>query len=270
MAMVHVAGIGSGVLKAAAGRQSTAGTDGSQPGSEPSGFLLDLMTGTESDTDSLRRLAETAAVSLTEYGGVQVDCAAMLTSPQRTPLRAANNGRAAALATLENELGDGPLAQAVGAGSPVVVEAAGTPSRWQAYRRHFLDAGYGEVMAVPLRLETGTAAALAFFAPPDVRFSPEAVRQATWFAGVAAHSLQLALEVRSVRSAGDNLKAVLESRTSIDVACGVIMGRNRCSYAEAFSMLAGASSHRNKKVREVAEGILKNLPSGSPTTRFDF
>ena len=94
------------------------------------------------------------------------------------------------------------------------------------------------------------------------------VGHATWFAGVAGKSLKLALDVRSVRAAGDNLKAVLESRTSIDVACGVIMGRNRCSYPDAFSMLATASTRRSMQVRDVAEGILKNMPRGAPATRF--
>jgi AmiR/NasT family two-component response regulator len=49
----------------------------------------------------------------------------------------------------------------------------------------------------------------------------------------------------------------------------VIMGRNRCTYADAFSLLANASNQRNKQVREVAEGILKNLPNGAPGTRFE-
>jgi ANTAR domain len=265
---IHVAGTSTRVLKVDGGKQA-AGSGAVEPWPEPSGFLLDLVTDTNTDVDSLRRLAETAAVALTGSVGVQIDCAATLASARRGPVRAANNGRAAALAAVEQDLDDGPLAQAVDAGIPVVVEAdGGTPLRWQAYRRRFLDAGYGEVLAVPVRLDAGTSCALAFFAPADVRFAPEAVSHATWFAGVAGKSLRLALEVRSVRAAGDNLKAVLESRTSIDVACGVIMGRNRCSYPDAFSMLATASTRRSLQVREVAERLLKNLPSGAPGTRF--
>ncbi|MET1089260.1 MAG: GAF and ANTAR domain-containing protein [Arthrobacter sp.] len=266
---LRMADTGGQVLKDDGGRQASAGSPASRGWPAPSGFLLDLTTDTDSDAGSLRRLAEAAAVALTDFVGVQIDCAATLNPAQRAPIRAANNGRAAGLGYLEQEVEDGPLAHAVAADSPVVVEAAGDTSGWDAYRRRFLDTGYGEVLAVPLRLDTGTTAAVAFFAPPDVRFSPEAVSHATWFAWVASQSLKLALEVRTVRSAGDNLKSLLESRTSIDVACGVLMGRNRCSYTEAFSLLANASSHRNKQVREVAEGLLKNLPNGAPGTRFD-
>ncbi|WP_236557584.1 ANTAR domain-containing protein [Arthrobacter sp. 9AX] len=266
---IHVAGTGRQVLKDDGGWQAAAGSPAPRAWPAPSGFLLDLTTDTDSDAGSLRRLAEAAAVALTDFVGVQVDCATVLTPAQRAPIRAANNGRAAGLGYLEQELDGGPLTHAVASDGPIVVEAAGGASRWEAYRKRFLDAGYSEVLAVPLRLDPATTAAVAFFAPPGVRFGPEAVGHAAWFAGVASQSLKLALEVRSVRSAGDNLKSLLESRTSIDVACGVLMGRNRCSYADAFSLLANASSHRNKQVREVAEGLLKNLPSGAPGTRFD-
>jgi hypothetical protein len=266
---IHAAGASRRELKADDGRQATAGDAGSGPWPEPSGFLLDLVTDTRTDVEALRRLAESAAVALTGTARVQIDCAATLTSAKRAPVRAANNGRAAALAALEQELDGGPLAHAAETGGPVVVESAGAPPRWQAYRQRFLDAGYGEVLAVPVRLEGSTTAAMAFFAPPGARFSPETVSHATWFAGVASRSLKLALEIQGIQSAGDNLKAVLESRTSIDVACGVIMGKNRCSYADAFNLLASESARRSQQVRDVADGILKKMPNGAPKPRFE-
>lgn len=265
---MHAAGTSGKVLKTEGDSRVSAATDGFGPWREPFGFLLDLLTGTTTDAESLRRLAETAAVAFTGTLGKQVDSAVTLDLEQRGQVRVANNGRAAALATLEHELGDGPLTHAMGAAGAVLVSTTGTGPQWPAYRQRVVAAGYGEVLAVPLLLDPGSSCAVAFFAPPGGSFTPDSVSHATWFAGVAAQSLKLALEVRSVRSAGDNLKSVLESRTSIDVACGVIMGRNRCSYSDAFGMLASASSHRKKQVREVAEGILKEMPSGPPRTKF--
>jgi hypothetical protein len=268
---MHMEGTGSRmVLTADGGRQPTAGSDGLEPWQEPDGFLLDLVTDAASDVESLRRLAESSAVALTGSVGVQIDCAATLSWPQGVQVRAATNGRATALVALEEHLDDGPLARSIEAGGPVVVEDdGGPPLRWQAYRRRFRDAGYGEVLAVPVQLDAGTSCALAFFAPREVQFTSEAVSHATWWAGVAGKSLRLALEARNLRAAGDDLKAVLESRTSVEVACGVIMGRNRCSFSDAFSMLAGASTSRGVGVREVAEDVLANLPKGSPGTRFE-
>lgn len=40
------------------------------------------------------------------------------------------------------------------------------------------------------------------------------------------------------------------------------MAQNGCSYDEAFRILAKASSHRNIKVRVIAETILESVPDG--------
>jgi AmiR/NasT family two-component response regulator len=61
----------------------------------------------------------------------------------------------------------------------------------------------------------------------------------------------------------------MESRTSIDLACGVIMGQNRCSQAEAMAILTKVSSNRNQKLRVVAEDLLATLAGGEVRTHFD-
>ena len=78
----------------------------------------------------------------------------------------------------------------------------------------------------------------------------------------------MAINLHSARSLATDLRSALDSRTSINVACGVIMAQNRCSYQEAFSILAKASSHRNIKLRKVAEELLERLPEGAPHSHF--
>lgn len=231
------------------------------------GFLLDLITGAESDQVSVQRLAEAAALALS--GSAGIDCAATLHRPGNPPVTAGSVGTAECLAESEDRYGDGPMVQAASAAEPVQVAGDGSSQRWQAYRRRLVASGYGAALAVRLELEGRTSCTLVFLGPAGFDFTPDMVAEATWFAAVASESMKLALEVRSVRSAGDNLKAVLESRTSIDVACGVIMAQNRCSYPDAFGKLAAVSRQRNLKVRNVAENILKALTGGSPATRFE-
>jgi hypothetical protein len=236
---------------------------------ERPGFLLDLVTGADTDLDSVQRLAKAGANAISAAAGTTVDCAAMLNRQQGSPISAGSAGFAAEIASSEDRYNDGPMAQAVSAARPVVTDDGEASVKWVAYRRRLVAAGYGAALAVPVGLDAPSTCALVFLAPEGFDFTPELVGEAEWFAGVASHSMKLALEVRSVRSAGDNLKAVLESRTSIDVACGVIMAQNRCSYADAFSKLAGVSRQRNLKVRSVAENILKAINGGSPATRFE-
>ncbi len=59
------------------------------------------------------------------------------------------------------------------------------------------------------------------------------------------------------------------SRTAINLACGIIMGQNRCSQTEAMAILVKVSSHRNQKLREVAEEIVKQLSGEEVITNFD-
>ncbi|PNI10502.1 antitermination regulator [Arthrobacter sp. AFG7.2] len=229
------------------------------------GFLLDLITGTETDLDSLQRLAEAGALAL--GGSGQVECGAVLARVAGPPETAGNTFDAAGWAASEDRHGDGPLTQAMSAAELVMVDD-GTSSRWQAYRRRLAASGYGGALAVPLGLEDRSSCALLFLVRNAATLTREFEAEATRFADMASQSLRLALEVRSVRSAGDNLKNVLESRTSIDVACGVLMAQNSCSYPEAFSKLAGVSRQRNLKVRSVAENIIKAL-AGGISARFE-
>jgi len=236
-------------------------------GPERHGFLLDLVTGADGEAGSLQILADAAAHWVSTAAGAAIECAAVLHRQRSCPASAGSSPVAAGLAASEDEHGDGPTALGSALAAPTVINQAG--ARWQAYRRRMVDSGYGAALALPLDLKPGSAAALVFLAPPNIGFTAKVVDEAAWFAGVASHSLKLALDVHGVIRAGDNLKQVLESRTSIDVACGVLMAQNRCSYTEAFSKLAGTSRNRNLKVRSVADSILRAMPSGAPGTRFE-
>jgi hypothetical protein len=53
----------------------------------------------------------------------------------------------------------------------------------------------------------------------------------------------------------------MQSRTVINLAYGVIMAQNRCSQAEAMEILTKVSSHRNRKLRDVATELSEQLPA---------
>lgn len=236
-------------------------------GPERHGFLLDLVTGADGEAGSLQMLADAAARWVSSTAGAAVECAAVLHRQRSCPATAGSTPHVAGLAASEDEHGDGPTALGYTLAAPTVINQAG--ARWQAYRRRLMDNGFGSALAVPLQLKPGVGGVLVFLSPANTAFNTRIVHEAAWFAEVASHSLKLALDVHGVIHAGDNLKQVLESRTSIDVACGVLMAQNRCSYAEAFGKLAGTSRNRNLKVRSVAESILRAMPSGAPGTRFE-
>jgi hypothetical protein len=144
-----------------------------------------------------------------------------------------------------------------------------TDPRWPLYQERLIAEGCLSVLGVPLKLGENAAAALNFFAPATGVFTEDAINEAVSFADVAGRAVRLAVRVGTAESAADDLSAAMVSRTAINLACGIVMGQNRCSQTEAMSILTKVSSHRNQKLRDVAEEIVKKISGEEPVTYFD-
>jgi hypothetical protein len=233
------------------------------------GFIPDLATGATTLADSLEILTRTASATLSRLMDSRVECGMLLNRTKNAPATAGTNVQTAKLARLEREVLEGPLTEALTGNGPVAMNHVSADFRWPRYRPYLHDAGFHSVLGVRLRLDAGATAALAFFAPTAQAFPLPVIAGAHSFADLAARGLRLVLELQSTSTRASDLQSALESRTSIDIACGVIMAQNRCSYDEAIAIIAKASSHRNLKLRKVAEGILEKLPGGAPRTHFE-
>ena len=233
------------------------------------GYIPDLATGAKNLDDSLEILARTASETLGRLTESPVECGVMLKRVRSLPATAGTTMQTARLARLEQEVGEGPLTEALTGNGTVAMNHAPSDFRWARYRPHLQRAGFDSVLGLRLRLDDGAEAALAFFAPGVQVFPLQVIAGARNFADLAARGLRLVLELQTTIIRASDLQSALESRTSIDIACGVIMAQNRCSYNEAIAIIAKASSHRNLKLRKVAEGILEKLPGGAPHTHFE-
>ena len=251
-------------------------------GGAQDGLLLDLVTGTQSLVDSLDLLVSATVRTVLQATGLRIECGVVVHQPKRNPAATGTSEDVERLLEWEQEAKEGPLNEVLSGGHPVAVLQRNGDFRWPRYSTQLQLAGFGSAMGVRLRVGTDgaeskaadgsavgdTAAALAFFAQDAKAFPLQVIAEARTFAGLAAKSLGMAISLHSARSMATDLRSALDSRTSINVACGVIMAQNRCSYHEAFSILAKASSHRNIKVRRVAEDILERLPEGPPRAHF--
>jgi ANTAR domain/GAF domain len=230
--------------------------------------LFDLGGDSNSNLAALHRMTKIAAAAMSSSTRAGVSCAAYLLQGNSSPQIAANNKFAERCAGLESRSGTGPITEAIQGQIPIILSDASTDVRWPAYRHLLESEGCHGVYSIPLQLDAGARCVLTFYANQRYFFSPRAMGQAAEIAEVASRSLRLAFRVHAALSTAKNLQAALESRTAISIACGVIMGQNRCSYEEAFAILTKASSHRNIKVRRVAEDLLGALPGGAPIPHF--
>lgn len=233
------------------------------------GLIPDLVTGAEGLPDSLEILVHLAAAAMSRLAGVPIECALVLSRIKRARAIAGTGTPTATLVRLEQEVGEGPLTEALTGTGAAAMNHVATDFRWARYRPYLQDAGFSSVLGLRLSLDEGTEAALAFFAASPHAFPLQVIAEARSFTDIAARGLRLVLELQSASARASDLQSALESRTSIDIACGVIMAQNRCSYNDAIAIISKASSHRNIKLRKVAEGILANLPGGAPHTHFE-
>jgi GAF domain-containing protein len=229
--------------------------------------LQDLILSNEDVDDFLEDLAVFSSDIL--GGGVEVHCGVTLKRDKRALTVASSSAQAKLLDEVQYGFGDGPCLHAIATEQTTVIGDVRTDNRWPDYFAAVAEYGFYSMMGVPLILGDSGGAALNFYAREPNTFGREAVRIAEGYAAQASRTLQLALRLAYRAETAEHLKRAMDSRTTIDLAVGIIMGQNRCSQDEAFNILKNASSSRNIKLREVAAGVVASIDRGPVQTAFD-
>ena len=236
---------------------------------QPVDQLQDILVGAENAVQFLTGLSGLAAAAVSEAAGDEVECAVTLKLRRKPTTAAGSSARAIELDKLEQAVGDGPCIKALRDMSPVIIDDVSTDARWPELSRKFAGAGVFSSLGVPLEINGEASAALNFFASKPGVFTPNVYDKAVGF-GAAAHStLHLSVRINSAQSRAEDLEAAMQSRTAINLACGVIMAQNRCSQAEAMEILTKVSSNRNRKLRDVATELIEQLSGTNIQTHFD-
>ncbi len=77
------------------------------------------------------------------------------------------------------------------------------------------------------------------------------------FATQAAIGLQNAQTHEAAVTLAQQLQEALESRATIEQAKGVLIARQHCTSEEAFELLVERSQHENRKLRLVADDVVR-------------
>ncbi|MFB0840520.1 GAF and ANTAR domain-containing protein [Arthrobacter sp. FW306-05-C] len=209
-----------------------------------------------------------AAATMSKATGGRIESAVTLRRRKRSTTIAGSSDEAILLDGIEQRLGDGPCAEALRTGKPTLIADVSAERRWPVYCENLAASGYRSVLGVPLQLEEGASGALNFFAPAPGVFTTETTAEAALFAGTASHALRLAIRIAVAEELADNLRAALDSRTAIDLACGMIMAQNECSKEQAIEILRRTSSNRNQKLNTLAEQIVTRVAGTDSTTTY--
>lgn len=185
--------------------------------------LHQLITGTTDIKGFVDGVTRSAATPLSRASGARVECAVTLWRRKRAVTIAGSSDEAILLDGVEQALGDGPCLESLETLQPVLLPDTHTDTRWPEYATTLADAGARSILGIPLALGKDASAALNFFAPATGLFTEEAIGEAVVFGDMAGQALRLALRVIAPDLLAEDLKAGMERRTPIDLACGMIM-----------------------------------------------
>jgi hypothetical protein len=153
-------------------------------------------------------------------------------------------------------LDEGPAPRALSASGMQVAHDTSDPT-YPPFFTVPASRGFASILSVPLNLGVAGVAAVTFYAHPVGFFTPDRQRIAAVFAEQTLRTIELTLNLARSQNLTEDMRAAMQSRTSIDLATGIIMAQNRCSQDEAFGILKQVSSTRNSKLRDLATLIVE-------------
>jgi GAF domain-containing protein len=223
--------------------------------------VTSLLLSTDSLEQFLQVLADGALAMAPMAQGVGITL-----ERQRRPLTVVSAGTSAPdLDEAQYGQDDGPCLQALRTGAEVVVADMLDEDRWGPYPAYAAACGTRSSFSLPIAAHTHTAGALNLYSPKVSGFADADLAGLRALAAQATGAIALAQRIADARQYAADLQTAMESRSIIDQAIGVIMGRQRCGADEAFNLLRTASQRRNIKLRDVCAELIKDIGGGPPS-----
>jgi GAF domain-containing protein len=158
---------------------------------------------------------------------------------------------------LQYERGYGPCMDAGRAGIILRVADMREETRWPDYAARVLETGVRSSLSVPLPYQGSSIGALNIYSTQVAAFeSEEALRAGVEVAEAVAVAVVNADAHAQVVGQAHNMRLAMESRAVIEQAKGVLMSQRGIDAEKAFEMLRDASQRYNRKLREIAAGIV--------------
>lgn len=151
----------------------------------------------------------------------------------------------------------GPIVEAVTFVEPRRLDDVSTDQRWPAFATAFVNAGYHSLLSLPLPTSGQESAVLTLLSRDPNRFGEseyDVVLLMTLHAGVAFDNAALYHDSRELVS---QLRTALRTRSLVGQAQGLLMRHFGYDSEQAFDLLKQASQNRNKKLRDLAEQLVK-------------
>ena len=166
---------------------------------------------------------------------------------------------------LQYERGHGPCMDAGRAGVVLRIDDMRTEERWPDYTARVVDVGVRSSLSVPLPYQGSSIGALNVYAGrPGAFATAESEEAATAVAEAVAVAVANADAHDRLAEQARNMRLAMESRAVIEQAKGVLVAQRRLGPEAAFEILREASQRYNRKLRDIASGIVQSASEGGP------
>lgn len=168
---------------------------------------------------------------------------------------------------IQYHIGQGPCITAAREGSTVRSGSLGGDKRWPQFGSRVARLGVHSALCLPLLTSDGVLGAMNIYARTKHVFDEHAARTGELFAVPAAIAVQNAQVLDHTKRLAGQLQAALDSRSIIERAIGIIIGRAGCTEDEALAQLRSLSQHQHQKLRAVAQVVLAEATRRPPSRR---
>ena len=151
----------------------------------------------------------------------------------------------------------GPCIDAGRGGVVLRIDDVHTEERWPAYIARVRQTPVRSSLSVPLPYQGSSIGALNIYSTQEAAFAtPDALAAGLGVAETIAVAVANADAHAQLADQARNMRLAMESRAVIEQAKGVLMAERRVDAEQAFEILRQASQRYNRKLRDIAAGIV--------------
>jgi len=166
---------------------------------------------------------------------------------------------------LQYERDYGPCMDAGRTGTTLLIADMREETRWPDYAAKVQEEGVRSSLSVPLPYQGTSIGALNNYSTEPAAFAtPESLAAALEVAETIAVVVSNADAHAQLGEQARNMRLAMDSRAVIEQAKGVLMAQRHIDADEAFDVLREASQRYNRKLRDIAAGIVGSTQEQRP------
>jgi GAF domain-containing protein len=204
---------------------------------------------------TLQRIVDVAHRAIPDTVGVSIT----LKKGNRPYTAVATSAVVQAIDEREYAVDEGPCISAIDTGELQLLADVETEERWPRFTQVCKEEGLASSLGVPLCVGDEPYGAMNLYGLTAHAFEEQHQESAQLLADQASVALA---NSRTYDECGDKvrqLQEALDSRVVIEQAKGVLMATERCDPETAFQLLKERSQHSNRKIRLVAEEVVRSV-----------